>query len=741
MEKNQKHFTRQEISPGIILEKFQELVHKKKYYVMRIDLELFNELDFCVDFTGSTKVKLEGADGLVCKTKVAPLTKVEVARLSLERGWVMKTKFRCFLELPSLEAQRAKLEPYRFEIERQIDATRSLAHLNIPAVDDRYVLEFLSDKGCGYVDHEFLPYERSIHKDPEYVINNLKCIADWRRFKLLQKAIRETRKGSKVGDLSSQRINPNDIQQGKLADSWLLSAIAALAYEPKLVQRLILTKVHNDTGFVKVKLWDMSKWVMIALDDYFPCYPLGDTIFSQVENGKMWPLVLEKAFAKKYGSYTKLEDGNPKTAFIDLTNCPTFNYKIADPIMQRWIINYEFFARIYEWKRVGYAITVTTKSTIPQQDIGILIDHSYTLVTLYPKEQLIQLRDPLKVTKFAGKYCQDSPLWTDSLKSTIKPVFINNYIYVSCDEFIDILDSITVCKLNRWSELSCKGKFVNVVEVEDENVSHFSSRWSYKFTTEKSQKVTIGVHQADDKCPGVRETSPYTDIGIYVLNAVKGAYNLLVYDDPRFNRDVYVEARLDKGTYYIVPKSSGLKLIDTLCANICSDIDIDIDGPAFSAIINETFEKLDILDQGRITKQELDTFYSFLKRNITVNEVHEILQPYYSEFKFVDNETYDKKAFAILFKETYMEYNDKSKKEFFDLLGYNADCLSVRSRVFGLTIHSQEPIEVSTEDALKNGIDQTTLRLILKNHGLHAKTGEKLNLTVNEVVGCYYYNV
>lgn len=736
MDKNHKNFNRQEISPGIVLEKYQEIINKKRYYVMKIDLELFNELDFCVDFTGSSKLKLEGTDSLISQVKIPPFSKVEVARLILEKGWTMKTKFRCFLELPPLEVQKEKLEPYSIELQRQINCTSLLKYINIAEIEETHIMDFLDEAGCSYLDHEFLPNDNVINNNPNYTINNYGCIADFRRFKSLQKAKRGTIKGSTIGNILKERISPNDIQQGKLADCWLLSALAALAFEPKLIKRLIMNN-QNERGLLKVKLWDMSKWVKIALDDYFPCYPLSDTIFCQIENGKMWPLLFEKSFAKKYGSYTKLEEGNSKNAFIDLTNCPTFKYSISDPIVRKWIENDEFFARLSEWKRIGYAMTLTTKSAISDSELDVHCNHSYTVVAIYLDEGIIQLRDPLKVKKFSGKYRQDSNYWTDELVSKIKPVFNQNNVYITFDEFMLMFEDLTVCKLNRWNELTCKGKFVKSLEKENENIEYFSSRWFYKLIVEKAGKVIIGVHQADEKCPGIRETSPNVDLGIYIINNVNGSYNLLYKEDPRYERDIYMEIRLEPGEYYIIPKSSGFINL-TKQSNISNYPHIkDV---AFLSIIDETFEKIDILNMQNITKEELDTFYSYFDREITADEIDEILKPYYECFKFINRSKFDKKSFAILFNEMYEQFPENSKNEFFKLLGYNQEFISVRSRVFGLTFHSQQELEISTDDALKTGIDQTVLRLLLRNYGLNMKNDDKIDLLKKDVSLCYYKN-
>ncbi len=69
-------------------------------------------------------------------------------------------------------------------------------------------------------------------------------------------------------------------------------------------------------------------WEEIFIDDFFPCFPLGDPIFNHNSNKQIWVLLLEKAFAKIHGNYACLIMGNCKEALLNLTGCPTFEIKI-----------------------------------------------------------------------------------------------------------------------------------------------------------------------------------------------------------------------------------------------------------------------------------------------------------------------------------------------------------------------------------------------------------------------------
>lgn len=79
--------------------------------------------------------------------------------------------------------------------------------------------------------------------------------------------------------LFKKDISPLDITLGKISFSWLISAIACLAEKPFLIQRLFKTKESNDYGVYRLKICYMGFWKNVIIDDFFPCFPLGDPFF------------------------------------------------------------------------------------------------------------------------------------------------------------------------------------------------------------------------------------------------------------------------------------------------------------------------------------------------------------------------------------------------------------------------------------------------------------------------------
>ncbi|MFN9900639.1 MAG: C2 family cysteine protease [bacterium] len=67
------------------------------------------------------------------------------------------------------------------------------------------------------------------------------------------------------------------------------------------------------------------------VDDYFPTKNNGrELIGATSENGTIWHIVLEKAYAKYYGSFADIIGGNPCDGFRDLTGYPSYSYKNKD---------------------------------------------------------------------------------------------------------------------------------------------------------------------------------------------------------------------------------------------------------------------------------------------------------------------------------------------------------------------------------------------------------------------------
>ena len=75
---------------------------------------------------------------------------------------------------------------------------------------------------------------------------------------------------------------------------------------------LVLDDTHAAEGVYVVRLWAEDStsdddWAVITVDDRLPCDDEGQPAFARgAREGALWAAIVEKAVAKRFGSYSKL---------------------------------------------------------------------------------------------------------------------------------------------------------------------------------------------------------------------------------------------------------------------------------------------------------------------------------------------------------------------------------------------------------------------------------------------------
>ena len=78
----------------------------------------------------------------------------------------------------------------------------------------------------------------------------------------------------------------------------------------------------NSIGKYNIRLCKSGIWETITIDDLIPCYPSVGPIFSHTQSNQLWMVLLEKAYAKMYNSYSFLAGGSVFESLIDMTGAP-----------------------------------------------------------------------------------------------------------------------------------------------------------------------------------------------------------------------------------------------------------------------------------------------------------------------------------------------------------------------------------------------------------------------------------
>ena len=127
--------------------------------------------------------------------------------------------------------------------------------------------------------------------------------------------------------------SPADILQGRLGNCYFLSAVAGLAEKPYRIKKLFKNYTINKNGIYMVRLLHKGVYREVVVDDYFPCNERNELLGAQPAGGKeIWVMVLEKCWAKMYGSYDNIDGGLPNEVLHAFSAAPTYNYRVPrDP--------------------------------------------------------------------------------------------------------------------------------------------------------------------------------------------------------------------------------------------------------------------------------------------------------------------------------------------------------------------------------------------------------------------------
>ena len=139
----------------------------------------------------------------------------------------------------------------------------------------------------------------------------------------------------------SEGIRPEDVQQGLIGNCWFMASIAAYAEYPGRVESLFLNKQASQNGLYAVNLWALNVPVTIMVDDDVPLRSVGDQLgawFAKIgDDGSLWGPIIEKALAKLYGNYARIEFGDTIHGVTVLNGSPYIRHFHEDmDIDQLW---------------------------------------------------------------------------------------------------------------------------------------------------------------------------------------------------------------------------------------------------------------------------------------------------------------------------------------------------------------------------------------------------------------------
>ena len=210
------------------------------------------------------------------------------------------------------------------------------------------------------------------------------------------------------------KIEADDVKQGGLGDCWLLSAIASCAEaHPEIIRRLFITQFVEPCGVYRIRLYDVrkEKWVVIVIDDRIPMDDANARPrFTKPNGNELWVMLLEKAFAKMWGSYGYLKGNDGCLALQSFTG----NHGV-DMFPKQYVAATSlsaFFDVVHGALAHGYLPAVKPPSLLVgagcrRAKLGLVSGHAYSVLdaaSLVSGAKLLQLRNPWGDGEWMGPY-------------------------------------------------------------------------------------------------------------------------------------------------------------------------------------------------------------------------------------------------------------------------------------------------------------------------------------------------
>ena len=179
-------------------------------------------------------------------------------------------------------------------------------------------------------------------------------------------------------------ILSEDVMQGDIGDCYFLSVLSSLALNPKRIKNLFPNLNISPNGLFEARIFIDGEAVNVVVDDYFPFIEKEDGTFELAfaginhETNNIWPMILEKIWAKVNFVYENIIKGDPSDAFEFLTPSP-FNSFYHN------IHHEEIFNRIVEACEKNYVAScaINADGNVSLADLvkmGLLSNHAYSIL-------------------------------------------------------------------------------------------------------------------------------------------------------------------------------------------------------------------------------------------------------------------------------------------------------------------------------------------------------------------------
>jgi len=193
-----------------------------------------------------------------------------------------------------------------------------------------------------------------------------------------------------------------------------------MAEIPERIKSMFITKEINKSGIYLMTFWINGIETPVIVDDYFPCKN-NQPCFSSSDTQEIWAMLLEKAWAKLYGTYARTEGGTPSFASVHLQGVPSWSITHAD--LKTTDEREKFWYMIKSMDSRQFTMMASSLGQGENESAtGIISGHAYSLIGVYEfmhqgqNVRLCKLRNPWGSGEWKGDWSDNSAKWTPALR-------------------------------------------------------------------------------------------------------------------------------------------------------------------------------------------------------------------------------------------------------------------------------------------------------------------------------------
>ena len=242
-------------------------------------------------------------------------------------------------------------------------------------------------------------------------------------------------------------LSNEDIIQGNIANCYFFSALKFLAEESERIISLFDIEENKNLkkNYFEIYCYINGYKCRLIIDDKFPYMQNSEDEFSFFRYNKktknIWPMILEKVWAKVNSSYEDIIKGNISDAFLFFTPCPIklFHHDI------KYNNLFEKISKAIEQKYIVCADMNSKSENLLLKKLGVLSNHAYRVVgygTVVDSDgnkcNLIKIYNEFEITSWMGNWSPYSKKWTQENKKHLnyEPNKEPNIYYMDINDYL-----------------------------------------------------------------------------------------------------------------------------------------------------------------------------------------------------------------------------------------------------------------------------------------------------------------